>query len=122
MNESGIYTEADLKPYQSRLKGLKEIIKETDPNNLDRDQEERRGTDQEVEDELERDKAMTGLMFQKWDACGNPISLIRSPSLRPMRKPFVYQLNEQTSWSRNCPHRSLSSRPNCTRFTNDLSH
>lgn len=70
MNESGIYTESDLKPYQARLRELKMIIKEGDPENLSRDSEERRGTTEEVEEELERDKAMTKLMYEKWDACG----------------------------------------------------
>jgi hypothetical protein len=53
---------------------LKEIIKEGDPSNPERDQEERRGTSEEVEEELERDKAMTRLMYNKWDACGTTTS------------------------------------------------
>ncbi|GAA5829921.1 hypothetical protein JCM3766R1_006702 [Sporobolomyces carnicolor] len=93
LNESGIYTEADLKPYQSRLKELKEIIKDGDPNNLDRDQEERRGTDQEVEDELERDKAMTRLMFQKWDACDKLVKKL-STSLTQL-SPELYPLHQR---------------------------
>ncbi|GAA5948830.1 hypothetical protein JCM3765_003917 [Sporobolomyces pararoseus] len=69
LNESGIYTESDLKPYQTRLTELKEIIKEGDPTNSSRDSEERRGTEQEVLEELQRDQAMTKLMFEKWETC-----------------------------------------------------
>ncbi|GAA6015674.1 hypothetical protein JCM11491_007191 [Sporobolomyces phaffii] len=69
LNESGIYTEADLKPYQSRLGELRDIISDGDPTNQANDSEARRGTSAEVQAELERDKAMTKLMYEKWDAC-----------------------------------------------------
>ncbi|GAA5895767.1 Cub1p [Sporobolomyces salmoneus] len=93
LNESGIYTEADLKPYQTRLSELKSIIREGDPSNLDRDQEERRGTTQEVEEELERDKAMTRLMFEKWDACDKLVKKL-STSLTQL-SPELYPLHQR---------------------------
>lgn len=80
MNESGIYTSADLKPYQSRLSELKSIIKEGDPQNK-MDKEERRGTAEECDEELEREIAMTKLMYDKWDACGK--RFLSLPPLTP---------------------------------------
>ena len=80
MNESGIYTSADLKPYQSRLSELKSIIKEGDPQNK-MDKEERRGTVEECDEELEREIAMTKLMYDKWDACGK--RFLSLPPLTP---------------------------------------
>ena len=57
MNESGIYTSADLKPFQSRLQELKGIITSSTG---DRD------------DELEADKqeGLIKLLLTKWDQCG----------------------------------------------------
>ncbi|GAA5860935.1 hypothetical protein JCM3774_003193 [Rhodotorula dairenensis] len=59
LNESGIYTEADLKPYQSRLAELKQII------------EDERARASSLTDTVERDRdlAMTSLLLAKWDAC-----------------------------------------------------
>ncbi|GAA5997248.1 hypothetical protein JCM5350_001344 [Sporobolomyces pararoseus] len=81
LNESGIYTESDLKPYQTRLTELKEIIKEGDPSNLlnpDQDEERRRGTEEEVLQELQRDQAMTKLMYEKWDNCDKLVKKLSS--------------------------------------------
>ena len=72
VNESGIYTEADLKPYQARLVELREFIREGDPAN--KDEESRRGTVDEMSDERQRDEAMTKLMYEKWDECGTSLS------------------------------------------------
>ncbi|GAA6006772.1 uncharacterized protein JCM10292_005445, partial [Rhodotorula paludigena] len=68
LNESGIYTEADLKPYQHRLAELKTIIEEGRPAADDpREPAERR-----------RDEAMTALLLAKWDACDRLVHKLAS--------------------------------------------
>lgn len=70
MNESGIYTETDLKPFQSRLEELKTIITSS-PHDQD--------------DELEPDKqaCLTQLLLTKWDQCSSslPLSQASPPSV-----------------------------------------
>lgn len=56
VTESGIYTEADLRPYQSRLAELKQII--TAHNQP------------EDEDDAAREAALTKLLMTKWEVCG----------------------------------------------------
>lgn len=68
MNESGIYTEADLKPYQSRLTELKQIIEE----------ERTRSTSNPDAAERDRDLAMTDLLLAKWDACDRLVKKLAS--------------------------------------------
>ncbi|GAA5835980.1 hypothetical protein JCM5353_002206 [Sporobolomyces roseus] len=92
LNESGIYTSADLKPYQSRLSELKSIIKEGDPQNK-MDKEERRGTVEECDEELEREIAMTKLMYDKWDACDKMVRKL-STSLSQL-SPELYPLHQR---------------------------
>lgn len=62
MNESGIYTEADLKPFQERLGELKAIIKSG--HGFAGTME---GAQEEVE---EREEGLTKLLLAKWDDCG----------------------------------------------------
>ena len=45
------------------------------------DKEERRGTVEECDEELEREIAMTKLMYDKWDACGK--RFLSLPPLTP---------------------------------------
>jgi hypothetical protein len=81
LNESGIYTEQDLKPYQQRLSELKLIIQQGDPDNLHSGkdlQDVRRGSLEQVEEELQRDKAMTRLMYEKWDSCDKLVQNLTS--------------------------------------------
>lgn len=68
VNESGIYTEADLKPYQSRLAELKQII------------EDERARASSMTDAVERDRdlAMTSLLLAKWDACDRLVKKLAS--------------------------------------------
>jgi hypothetical protein len=67
VTESGIYTEADLKPFQSRLLELKQIIIEGHSEDGTR------------EDEA-REEGLTKLLLAKWDACGTSrIPLLFSP-------------------------------------------
>ncbi|GAA6028783.1 hypothetical protein JCM8097_007393 [Rhodosporidiobolus ruineniae] len=66
LNESGIYTEADLKPYQSRLAELKEII------TTERQQAAQTG------EEAERDEAMTKLLLAKWNLCDRLVTKLSS--------------------------------------------
>ncbi|KAG0659409.1 hypothetical protein C6P46_005186 [Rhodotorula mucilaginosa] len=68
LNESGIYTEADLKPYQSRLAELKQII------------EDERARASSMTDAVERDRdlAMTSLLLAKWDACDRLVKKLAS--------------------------------------------
>ncbi|POY73268.1 hypothetical protein BMF94_3602 [Rhodotorula taiwanensis] len=68
LNESGIYTEADLKPYQSRLAELKQIIEE----------ERNRASSNPDAAERERDLAMTALLLAKWDACDRLVKKLAS--------------------------------------------
>lgn len=68
MNESGIYTEADLKPYQSRLAELKQIIED----------ERARASSMTDAVERERDLAMTSLLLAKWDACDRLVKKLAS--------------------------------------------
>ncbi|GAA6025029.1 hypothetical protein JCM8202_002060 [Rhodotorula sphaerocarpa] len=68
LNESGIYTEADLKPYQSRLTELKQIIEE----------ERTRSTSNPDAAERDRDLAMTDLLLAKWDACDRLVKKLAS--------------------------------------------
>ncbi|GAA6049334.1 hypothetical protein JCM3770_007293 [Rhodotorula araucariae] len=85
LNESGIYTEADLKPYQARLAELKLIIQEGAPSADDgRDSTERA-----------RDSAMTALLLSKWDACDRLVSKLASslaqlaPELSPLHQRLI---------------------------------
>ncbi|BGP41238.1 hypothetical protein JCM10450v2_005278 [Rhodotorula kratochvilovae] len=85
LNESGIYTEADLKPYQARLAELKHIIEEGAPSANDgRDATERA-----------RDTAMTRLLLSKWDACDRLVSKLAAslsqlaPELSPLHQRLI---------------------------------
>jgi len=85
VNESGIYTEADLKPYQSRLAELKLIINEGAPSEDD-------GRD---ETDRARDTAMTKLLLAKWDACDRLVTKLASslsqlaPELFPLHQRLI---------------------------------
>ncbi|GAA5912547.1 hypothetical protein JCM8208_001988 [Rhodotorula glutinis] len=85
LNESGIYTEADLKPYQSRLAELKLIINEGAPS----DDDGRDATDRA------RDTAMTKLLLSKWDACDRLVTKLASslsqlaPELFPLHQRLI---------------------------------
>ncbi|TNY24322.1 hypothetical protein DMC30DRAFT_346055 [Rhodotorula diobovata] len=85
LNESGIYTEADLKPYQSRLAELKLIIEEGAPSPDDG----RDATDRA------RDSAMTKLLLAKWDVCGRLVTKLASslsqlaPELSPLHQRLI---------------------------------
>ena len=85
VNESGIYTEADLKPYQSRLAELKLIINEGAPSEDD-------GRD---ETDRARDTAMTKLLLSKWDACDRLVTKLASslsqlaPELFPLHQRLI---------------------------------
>ncbi|GAA5991086.1 hypothetical protein JCM10908_006533 [Rhodotorula pacifica] len=68
LNESGIYTEADLKPYQSRLSELKQIIED----------ERARASSTTDAAERDRDLAMTALLLAKWDACDRLVKKLAS--------------------------------------------
>ena len=72
MNESGIYTEADLKPFQERLGELKAIIKSG--HGFAGTME---GAQEEVE---EREEGLTKLLLAKWDDCGESRFLTRDDS------------------------------------------
>ncbi|GAA5864873.1 hypothetical protein JCM8547_009257 [Rhodosporidiobolus lusitaniae] len=86
LNESGIYTEADLKPYQSRLAELKELINDNeDSNNAD---EERKNSQ-----DAARDKAMNKLLLAKWDACDRLVTKLSS-SLSQL-SPELYPLHQR---------------------------
>ncbi|GAA5973512.1 hypothetical protein JCM21900_006155, partial [Sporobolomyces salmonicolor] len=85
LNESGIYTEADLKPYQSRLAELKEIINEGHATES--------GEGPKDAEELQRDEAMTKLMLAKWDACDRLVSKLTS-SLKHV-SPELYPLHQR---------------------------
>lgn len=64
VTESGIYTEPDLRPFQSRLAELKVIIEDGRP---------KPGlgpTQPQSNDDDNREEAMTKLLLIKWDACG----------------------------------------------------
>jgi hypothetical protein len=61
LNESGIYTIADLKPFQTRLVELKNII--TSGHSF----AGTLGASGEVE---EREEGLTKLLLAKWDDCG----------------------------------------------------
>lgn len=61
LNESGIYTIADLKPFQTRLIELKSII--TSGHSF----AGTLGAPGEVE---EREEGLTKLLLAKWDDCG----------------------------------------------------
>lgn len=56
VTESGIYTESDLKPFQTRLAELKQII-------TDHQQPE-------DEEDAAREAALTKLLMTKWEVCG----------------------------------------------------
>ncbi|KAK4046834.1 hypothetical protein OIV83_005831 [Microbotryomycetes sp. JL201] len=58
LNESGIYTEADLKPYQARLAELKGIIVE--------------GRTPEDAEDAAQEEALRKLLLSKWAICGKP--------------------------------------------------
>ncbi|BGO92623.1 hypothetical protein NBRC10512_008171 [Rhodotorula toruloides] len=68
LNESGIYTEADLKPYQSRLAELKEIINEG--------RTPLQGSGDPTE--MEHDAAMNKLLLHKWDVCDRLVKKLAS--------------------------------------------
>lgn len=68
VNESGIYTEADLKPYQSRLAELKEIINEG--------RTPLQGSGDPTE--MEHDAAMNKLLLHKWDVCDRLVTKLAS--------------------------------------------
>ncbi|GAA6011829.1 hypothetical protein JCM10207_004258 [Rhodosporidiobolus poonsookiae] len=68
LNESGIYTEADLKPYQARLAELKEIIEEG----------AHKADEAADAQEKQRDEAMTKLLLAKWDICDRLVSKLSS--------------------------------------------
>lgn len=56
VTESGIYTEADLRPYQSRLAELKQIITNH--------------SQPEDQEDAARETALTELLMTKWEVCG----------------------------------------------------
>ncbi|GAA5926832.1 Cub1p [Sporobolomyces koalae] len=92
LNESGIYTEADLKPFQSRLAELKEIIREGDPTASASPSSE---TLSEQDEELEREKAMTRLILDRWEACDKLVKKLcvsltqLSPELYPLHQRLI---------------------------------
>jgi hypothetical protein len=66
MDESGVYTETDLKPFQSRLDELKTIIIR------DEDKEIAAKKEAEVEgvpDEELHPEGLTKLLLRKWEEC-----------------------------------------------------
>ena len=69
MNESGIYTFADLKPFQTRLLELKAII--TSGQGFDASDDEQ--APGEAED---REEGLTKLLLAKWDDCGQSIAIV----------------------------------------------
>lgn len=69
MQESGIYTATDLKPYQSRLAELKQII--VDSHSQD---------DEEATDEVTAEEGLTKLLLAKWNACGTSFRCAHSSS------------------------------------------
>ncbi|GAA5916614.1 hypothetical protein JCM6882_009180 [Rhodosporidiobolus microsporus] len=95
LNESGIYTSSDLKPYQARLAELKEIITSGE-DSADADGGNASGaTGDEAQKERERDEAMTRLLLAKWDVCDRlvthlSLSLTRlSPALYPLHQRLI---------------------------------
>ncbi|GAA6059971.1 hypothetical protein JCM10212_001320 [Sporobolomyces blumeae] len=95
LNESGIYTEQDILPYQARLVELRALIHHGDPDNLDLDSERLRGTQDEMRDETDRDRAMTRLMLRKWDECDKLVKKLLtslhhlSPELYPLHQHLI---------------------------------
>lgn len=79
LNESGIYTELDLKPFQGRLLELKEIITaghsfESNVTNKS-SPADTNGNEEAKED---REEGLTKLLLAKWDDCGKfLVSLLR---------------------------------------------
>ncbi|BGP17601.1 hypothetical protein JCM10213_001252 [Rhodosporidiobolus nylandii] len=112
LNESGIYTSADLKPYQARLAELKEII-ETESVSA-------HGGPARDDAEKDRDEAMTRLLLAKWNACDRLVNKLSS-SLSQL-SPELYPLHQRLITLR----RSLASiaarpRPSASDVTSILS-
>lgn len=66
MNESGVYSEADLLPFRSRLEELKGIIVK------DKNREAAAKREAEVEgvaDDVIHPEGLTKLLLRKWEAC-----------------------------------------------------
>ncbi|GAA5982495.1 hypothetical protein JCM11641_006134 [Rhodosporidiobolus odoratus] len=72
LSESGIFTSADLKPYQSRLAELKEIIL------TESAAAHSGGGPPKDEQEKERDEAMTKLLLAKWELCDRLVKKLSS--------------------------------------------
>lgn len=73
MNESGVYAEADLLPFQTRLKELKGIIV------TDRDKEVAAKKEAEVDgvaDEHIHPEGLTKLLLRKWEHCSESVSTV----------------------------------------------
>lgn len=69
LNESGIYTELDLKPFQGRLFELKEII--TNGHSFAGSITPIEGSSKDKDAVKEdREEGLTKLLLAKWDDCG----------------------------------------------------
>lgn len=85
VNESGIYTPTDLKPYETRLVELKAII--TSEHSFSGGLPDG-GTPAEIED---REEGLTKLLLAKWDDCG-------TSSSRFVPSEGILQIDSSPSW------------------------
>lgn len=89
MDESGVYTESDLKPFQERLTELKTIIIR------DEDKEIAAKKEAEVEgipDEELHPEGLTKLLLRKWEACNRMVkSLLSSLSVLSIELAPIHQ-------------------------------
>ena len=88
MNESGIYTFADLKPFQSRLVELKAII--TNGQGFDA-----QDNDQAPGEAEDREEGLAKLLLTKWDDCDRLLTKLigslsqLSPELGPLHQRLI---------------------------------
>lgn len=81
VNESGIYTEADLRPFQTRLAELKQIITE--------------GSHPSDEEDDTQEEGLTRLLLAKWDICDRLLTKLvgslsqLSPELAPLHQRLI---------------------------------